>query len=398
LNAISKKQLDVNPLITEKVKLEDYDQIYGDMRKQGSIASILVYPESSERNSSVEVTNQSFAKAKGVFGIIGAGNFTSSTIIPGMNAAEAKLKYIASAGGLSAKTMAKKGNIAVATSNYKEILKDEEVDTVMITTRHNLHASMTLEAIKAGKNVFVEKPLCLTTDELEQIISATVIARSKATKQPAPTNSEATAATAPMVVVGFNRRFAPLATKMKQLIGEGPKNIVATMNAGHIPPEVWVHDLEVGGGRIIGEACHYIDLCTYLAGSKVKSVCMNSIGTNPEENTDNASILLKYENGSNAVINYFANGSKAYSKERIEAYNQEKTLIIDNWRTLKGFGTKGFSKQKMRLDKGHKNQFKLLVDSVKTGKPIIPFDEIVNTTKASFAAIQSLKEGRWVEV
>jgi len=170
------------------------------------------------------------------------------------------------------------------------------------------------------------------------------------------------------------------------------------MNAGHIPPEVWVHDLEVGGGRIIGEACHYIDLCTYLAGSKVKSVCMNSIGTNPEENTDNASILLKYENGSNAVINYFANGSKAYSKERIEAYNQEKTLIIDNWRTLKGFGTKGFSKQKMRLDKGHKNQFKLLVDSVKTGKPIIPFDEIVNTTKASFAAIQSLKEGRWVEV
>jgi len=394
LNAIAKKQLDVNPLITEKVKLEDYNQIYGDMRKQGSIASILVYPESGERNSTVTVSNQSFASAKGVFGIIGAGNFTSATIIPGMNAAKAKLKYIASAGGLSAKTMAKKGNIAIATSDYKEILNDKEVDTVMITTRHNLHASMTLEAIKAGKNVFVEKPLCLTTDELQRI----VIARSEATKQPVPTNSDVSNGSAPMVVVGFNRRFAPLATKMKQLIGEGPKNIVATMNAGHIPPEVWVHDLEVGGGRIIGEACHYIDLCTYLAGSKVKSVCMNSIGTNPEENTDNASILLKYENGSNAVINYFANGSKAYSKERIEAYNQEKTLIIDNWRTLKGFGTKGFSKQKMRLDKGHKNQFKLLVDSVKTGKPIIPFDEIVNTTKASFAAIQSLKEGRWVEV
>src|SRR5690606_37322579 len=134
------------------------------------------------------------------------------------------------------------------------------------------------------------------------------------------------------ILVGFNRRFAPLAQKMKSLLGEGPKNIVATMNAGSIPPEVWVHDLEVGGGRIIGEACHYIDLCTFIAGSKVKAVCMNSMGTNPQENTDNASILLKYGNGSNAVINYFANGSKAYSKERIEAYSQEKTLIIDNWR------------------------------------------------------------------
>ncbi|MCK5783963.1 MAG: Gfo/Idh/MocA family oxidoreductase, partial [Desulfobacterales bacterium] len=190
LNAISKKQLDVNPLITEKVKLDEYDQIYGDMRKQGSIASILVYPESADKNSSVTVTNQSFKSAKGVFGIIGAGNFTSSTIIPGMNAAAANLKYIASAGGLSAKTMAKKGNIAVATSDYKEILNDPDVDTVMITTRHNLHASMTIEAITAGKNVFVEKPLCLTEDDLQKIIEARNpvqnldFARSGATKQP----------------------------------------------------------------------------------------------------------------------------------------------------------------------------------------------------------------------
>lgn len=397
LNAISKKQLDVNPLITEKVKLEDYYQIYGDMRKQGSIASILVYPETCKKTSSVTVTNQSFQSAKGVFGIIGAGNFTSSTIIPGMNAAGANLKYIASAGGLSAKIMAKKGNIAVATSDYKEILNDPEVDTVMITTRHNLHASMILEALEAGKNVFAEKPLCLNEEELQQILEATVFVSEA--KQPVDNKSTASfPPSSPMVVVGFNRRFASLAKKMKQLIGEGPKNIVATMNAGFIPPEVWVHDLETGGGRIIGEACHFIDLCTYLAGSKVKSVCMNSMGTNPQENTDNASILLKYENGTNAVINYFANGSKAYSKERIEAYNQEKTLIIDNWRTLKGYGTKGFSKMKTRLDKGHKNQFKLLVESIKTGQPIIPFDEIVNTTKASFAAIQSLKEGRWVLV
>lgn len=410
LQAMSAGQLNVLPLITEKVNLEDYDQIYGDMRKSGSIASILVYPENSIRNSSVSLSESSLGGKSpsgglgvGVFGIIGAGNFTSSTIIPGMKAVNANLKYIASAGGLSAKTMAKKGNIAIATSDYKEILNDVEVDTVMITTRHNLHASMTLAALKAGKNVFVEKPLCLNNEELEQIINACHPERSEGSVSTEAEKQQISQSSLPrndnpMVVVGFNRRFAPLAIKMKQLLGEGPKNIIATMNAGHIPPEVWVHDLEVGGGRIIGEACHYIDLCTYLAGSKVKAVCMNSMGVNPQENTDNASILLKYENGTNAVINYFANGSKSYSKERIEAYNQEKTLIIDNWRTLKGFGTKGFSKLKTKLDKGHKNQFRLMAESIKTGQPIIPFDEIVNTTKASFAAIQSLKEGRWVEI
>jgi len=385
LNAISSGQLDVKPLITERVPLEDYNQIYGDMRKSGSIASLLVYPSDSKRTITVNLNNQNFEGKKGVFGIIGAGNFTSATIIPCMKTVHANVKYIASAGGLTAKILAKKGNISKATSDYKEILKDQEVDTVMITTRHNLHARMVLESLQAGKNVFVEKPLALNIEELNQIIQAYL----------SPSHSLSLSHS---LTVGFNRRFAPLAQKMKQLLGEGPKNIIATMNAGFIPSNVWIHDLEIGGGRIIGEACHYIDLCTFLAESKVKAVCMNSLGTNPQENTDNASILLKYENGTNAVINYFANGSKAYSKERIEAFNQEKTLIIDNWRILTGYGIKGFSKTKTKLDKGHKEQFRLLVESVKTGKPIIPFDEIVNTTKASFACISSLKENRWIEI
>ena len=159
LQAIGSGQLDVKPLITERVKLENYKEIYGDMRKQGSIASILEFPENSIQDSKVKVSEKSYKASEGVFGIIGAGNFTSSTIIPGMKAANANLKYIASAGGLSAKTLAKKGEVAYASSDYKEILKDEEVDMVMITTRHNLHASMTKEALEAGKHVFVEKPL-----------------------------------------------------------------------------------------------------------------------------------------------------------------------------------------------------------------------------------------------
>ena len=379
LHAISSGNVDVKPLITEKVPLAEYDKIYGDMRKPGSIASLLVYPQDTERTVSVQTSKVDYDGKPGVLGIIGAGNFTSSTIIPALKHANARIKYIASSGGLSAKLLAKKSNTEYATSDYREILNDNAVDTVLITTRHNLHASMTIEALENGKNVFVEKPLCLNNAELYEIIEA------------AENNKK-------MVVVGFNRRFAPLSQKMKSLAGTGQMNIVATMNAGHIPPEVWVHDLAVGGGRIIGEACHFIDLCTYLTGSRVKAVCMNSMGVSPEENTDNASILLKYDNGSTAVINYFANGSKSYPKERIELFSQEKTLVIDNWRLLTGYGVKGFKKAKSRLDKGHKNQFKLLVESIPVGEPIISFDEIVNTTRASFGAIESLKSNSWINI
>ena len=278
--------------------------------------------------------------------------------------------------------MAKKHKIANSTTDYHQILNDENVDLVMITTQHHMHAKMVIEAINAGKSVFVEKPLALNESELDEIIEKY--------------NSKDV-----NVSVGFNRRFAPLAKKMKKALGSSsaPINIIATMNAGFIPNDVWVHDMEIGGGRIIGEACHYIDLCSYLAGSKVISVCMNAMGTNPEENTDNASILLKYENGSNAVINYFANGSKGYSKERVEVYSQERTLVMDNWRKLKGYGFKGFSSAKSGQDKGHFNQFQELVTQQKNGgEAIIPFDEIVNTTKASFAAIESLKEGKWISI
>ena len=253
---------------------------------------------------------------------------------------------------------------------------------MVVTTRHDLHAKMVLEALRANKSVFVEKPLCLTEEELDSIIQAYVAA------------NEGVALT-----VGFNRRFSPFAVKLKQLSGDGPKNIVATMNAGFIPAEMWVHDREIGGGRIIGEACHFIDLCSYLAGSKIIAVCMNSMGINPEENTDNASILLRYENGTNAVINYFANGAKAYAKERVEVFAQERVFVLDNWRKLSGFGIKGFSKMSGVLDKGQKNQFALLNQRIqKGGEALIPIESIVNTTRAAFAAIRSLKENRWITI
>ena len=223
LGAISSKILDVQPLITEEVELANYAEIYGDMRKHGSIASILKFPVDSTIERVVPVGENRTMVGSGKLGIIGAGNFASATIIPALQKVNAPIKYIASAQGLTAKVLAKKAKAENATSDYRVMLNDPEVNTVIITTRHNLHASMVMETLEAGKSVFVEKPLCLNEEELQNIENAYMEANDNIT-----------------LTVGFNRRFSPFAVKMKALVGGGPKNIVATMNAGYIPPEVWV--------------------------------------------------------------------------------------------------------------------------------------------------------------
>lgn len=387
LEAIRNGSLDVKSLITEKVKLEDFMNIYGDMEGGDSIASILEYSvkytvegtnSAKKINRTVTVPNSKYKGGKGAMAIVGAGNFTQAMILPSLKKAGAELKYIVSSGGLSSTTLAKKYGVSKSTTDLDGVLSDEDVDGIIISTRHELHAGMTIRALKAGKQVFVEKPLALKPEELDEIISAV----------------EETGNT---VTVGFNRRFSPHSKKMKSYLGErpGPMNVIATMNAGHIPPDIWVHDPEVGGGRIVGEACHYIDLITYLTGSKVVEVSMQALGADPKVNTDNASIHLKYENGSLGVINYFANGNKSYSKERVEVYYRGKNLILDNFRRLDGYGYgRGFGSKllKTKQDKGHRKQFELLTRRWKKGgESLIPFDEIVNTTRATFLAIESLK-------
>lgn len=378
LMSISHKLIDVNSLISEKVSLDDYHKIYDDIGQSNSIASIIVYNKDAKRDSKIQASPYSKIE-KGKLAIIGAGNFTKMTMMPMLDSSA--VKYVVSRQGLSSKSLAKKHNVPYSSSSFNDVLKDEDVSMVAITTRHNLHASMVIDALKANKDVFVEKPLALNAEQLEEIVSE---------KQKSKKN----------VIVGFNRRFSPHIQAIKKNVpSSSPKNMIATMNAGHIPYDVWVHDLSVGGGRIIGEACHYIDLLVFLSGSKVKSVCMNSLGLNPKENTDNASILLKFENGDNGVINYFANGNKAYSKERLEVFFDEKTIIMDNFRKTEAFGIKGFKTLKTKLDKGHRSQFSYLTELLdKGGDSVIPFEEIVNVTEASFAAIESLKTNTWVSL
>jgi predicted dehydrogenase/threonine dehydrogenase-like Zn-dependent dehydrogenase len=383
LGALSNGQLMVEPLITENIDLTDYKSIYGNMSSSKSIASILRYDEhkSSTLVNSISINKANYAGQRGVIGIIGAGNFTASTILPQLQKIKAPIKYIASSKGLSGTTLAKKFGVTNSTTDYKEILKDGEVDAVVITTRHSAHAHQVLEAIDAGKHVFVEKPLALTHSELDEI-------------QKAIQKSDKT------LTVGFNRRFSPFILDAKKQLGNAnvPINVVATMNAGFIPGDSWVHDMNVGGGRIIGEACHLIDLITYLSGSLVESVMMNALGEHPSENTDNATILLRYKNGSSGVINYFSNGSKAYSKERVEIYSQNRTIVIDNFRKSYYYGFKS-SGMSLTQDKGHANQFKMFLERLtKGGQSLIPIEEIMNTSRAAISALDSLKKGEWQKI
>ena len=382
LQAMATGRLKVDDLITKAVDLEDYREIYGDIDNTDNIACLLRYPEECRKTTTITLREpQGFTAGKGM-AVVGAGNFTQAMVLPILKELNAPIRTVISASGVSGTHLAQKYGVPESSTDFEASLKDDAIGTVLITTRHNLHAAMTAKALEAGKDVFVEKPLALNENELQEIIEAV-------------NNGERA------VTVGFNRRFSPFARKMKSLLGTDPLplTVIATMNAGAVPPGEWVHDPEIGGGRIIGEACHFVDLISFLAGSPVDRVCMEALGQNPEGSTDVASILLKYANGTLGAINYFANGHKAYAKERIEVYSQGRTLILDNFRTLKGYGFNGFKSMKSRQDKGHKEQFRLLVNrTLNGGPPLIPFADLVNTTRATFCALTSLKEGRWVEV
>lgn len=380
LQLISTGKLKVKNLISELVPLDEFEKIYNDIGNSKSIASIIKYSEDAKSENTIVVNEKELKTSKGIIGIIGAGNFTKMTLLPALKGTDAQIKHIVSSGGVNGTALARKHNIAQSTTDCELVLNDKDVDLVMITTRHNLHSDMVIKALDKGKHVFVEKPLALNLEELEAI-----------EKSYQKSNGS--------LMIGFNRRFSPHIQRIKSLVSDGPMNVIATMNAGAIPSDVWVHDMKVGGGRIIGEACHYLDLMVYLTGSKIKAVCMNALGENPAENTDNASILVKMENGSTGVVNYFSNGSKSYAKERLEVFSQEKTLIMDNFIKTSGFGTKGFTKLKTKIDKGHKAQFSSILENIKDGGvALIPYEELINVTKASFAAIQSLKEGKWIVI
>lgn len=391
LYSLSKKNINVSDLVTKTVDLDDYYEVYNNFNSEFSIASILRYPPANTKqvkNTSVKINHEKFNKTRCTIGIIGAGNFTSSVVMPLLNKNKANIKMISSQNGLNSTQLAKKYKINFSTSDYNKILQDNDIDTVIITTRHDSHSKIVEESLLSGKNTYVEKPLSLNQGELNQIKK--IIPKIQKKRKPHP-----------ILTVGFNRRFSPHVLNLKNnfLSNNSLMNIVINMNAGYLPKDHWVQDIGVGGGRIIGEACHLIDTCVFLTGSLVSSVCSSSLGSSSDIRSDNVSILLKFVNGSNAVINYFSNGPKRYPKEKIEIFCQQKVFVINNFRTTEIYGEKKFKRFKTKLDKGHEKQFSELIKRIKEGgEPLISLNELFNVTEASFRVLESLKTKKWTDI
>jgi len=404
LGALASGALDVGPFITHRFPLSAALEAYEKVQHDGNaLGVVLEYPEAVDAAQSVRISPNGRAAAKhakngrsgaapggarAVVGVIGAGGFAVSTILPALAKTGARLRYVAGrTNGAAVAHTARKFGAEQAVTDTRLLLDDPEVNVVFVVTSHNTHARFVVEALQAGKHVFVEKPLCLTEAELEEIQQ--VYAGLDPTRQP-------------LLMVGFNRRFSPHVVKMKQLLAgrSEPLSMSMTVNAGAIPPDHWTQDPEVGGGRIIGEGCHFIDLLSHLAGAPVLRVASMMVGEGPAVREDKTAILLGFADGSVGTLQYFANGAKSYPKETLEVFSEGRVLRLNNFRETRGFGFKGFKKLKTwRQDKGHTAEITAFIAAVEQGgAPLIPVEEIINVTRASFAAVAAARGGTVLEI
>jgi len=380
LQLVKEKKVDLDKITTHKFKFENakeaYDLILG-KRKDKFIGILLEYNFHKEIRSVVDNTDiKSQKSSKLNIGLIGAGNFAQSTLLPALKKQKnINLGGVVAAESHLAQNVAKKFDVLKCYSDPGSVFADKNINAVIISTRHNMHAAYVIEGLKNNKNIYVEKPLALTEDELKEIISA----RNDSNKD---------------VFVGFNRRFAPLIRKCKEFFSDrtSPMFIGYRINAGFISDSHWIQSKEEGGGRIIGEVCHFVDLCQFLCQAKYKSIFAQNFGD--DKLRDNVSIIIKFEEGSIANINYFSNGDTSYPKERIEIFCQNSIAIIDDFNKVELFRGSKLKIHKSHHDKGHQKQIELWLRSIEESKSIpVPFIESVNSTIATFMIHESLNKG-----
>ncbi len=381
LDLMASGALNVKALVSHRFAIDDAKAAYEKLDDRTSLGIVLDYSKTNTADVTKETValnkQASFAANKGNVAFIGGGNYASRVLIPAFKQAGANLTSIVTSGGISAVHHGKKNGFAKASTDMDQALNDT-TDTVVIATQHNLHALQAIAALEKGKHVFVEKPLALNHSDIDAIEMA-----QKASNT--------------MLMVGYNRRFAPQVQKMKELLDKkaAPKTFIMTMNAGDIPADHWTQDSTVGGGRIIGEACHYIDLMRFLADSKIKSFSAIKMGDNDyvEVTEDKVIITITFEDGSVGSIHYFANGGKSFPKERVEVFCDDAVLQLDNFRRLASFGWKDFTKMNLwSQDKGQAACTKAFMDAVKEGgvSPISQ-DEIFEVARASVDIAELLR-------
>ena len=386
LDMLASGQLDVKPLITHRFAFEDAPHAYQTLTEDSSGLGILLkYSSDTSERTIRKLTlahGLNFNSRHPVLGFIGAGNYASRMLIPAFKTAGAQFHTIVTAGGINGVIHGKKAGFAEASTDIGAMLANTVINTVAIVTRHDTHAHFVAQALTAGKHVFVEKPLAIQYSELDQVRGAYDAAH--------------LSGTGPHLMVGFNRRFAPQVQKIKNLLEtvKEPKSFIMTMNAGAIPANHWTQDTAVGGGRIIGEACHFIDLMRFLAGCPVISVQARRMGDTPGVaiTEDKASITLGFADGSFGTILYLANGAASFPKERVEVFVSGRVLQLDNFRKLKGYGWPGFRKMNLwKQDKGQNACVMAFLQAVERGSVAIPADEIFEVARISIEVAEQLR-------
>ncbi|CAM2007383.1 bi-domain-containing oxidoreductase [Acanthopleuribacter pedis] len=386
LDLMAEQRLQMGALISKRVSFDAVEQAYAALREREAIGILLEYPQPQNDEQVAALLGQTVSvhaavgrNQPDVLAVIGAGAFTYNMVLPKLSGCGGRLKWICSSKGQSGTIAARKYGIENSTTDMEAILADDEVKALVVTTRHNTHARFVLEGLRRGKHVFVEKPLCLTAAELADI-EATMAAFSTGE--------------APILMVGYNRRFAPLVQPIHKFLAQrtAPLSMTFTCNAGMLPTDNWNHDPEIGGGRILGEACHFIDLLQFLVGAPVTHVGAMKQQRESGDTEDNVVLSLMFADGSIGNINYFSGGHKSFPKERLEVFTGGGVICLNNFRELRGYGIRGFSNRKSGLDKGHEAEFQAFVAAIRgeTEAPI-PFSQLVNTTHASLAALTAMR-------
>jgi predicted dehydrogenase/threonine dehydrogenase-like Zn-dependent dehydrogenase len=397
LRLLSEGKLDVKSLVTHRFPIERaqgaYDLITGKVG-QPFLGVLITYPEQTEERHDLQLAGKGTALSLSgpkpmAIGVLGAGNFAMSTLLPAIKHGRgAELVGICAANGSHARHAAEKFGFRYCATEEQQILNDPDINTVVIATRHHLHALQVLAAIGAGKNIFCEKPLCLNEIDLAEIVRA-------CTNRISGRDS--------LLMVGFNRRFAPMAVKMKAFLRQVQEPLVLhyRVNAGFVARDHWVNDPEQGGGRILGEVCHFVDFLIFLADALPIEVQARSVTSLEPYSDDNAVISLRFANGSQGTISYLGNGDRSYSKERLEVFGGGAVAVLEDfrWLELVRHGRKQTFHSRFRQDKGHRAEFEAFAAAVRSrGESPIPFEEIVSTTLATLRAAESRSSGQPVEV
>jgi len=375
IDLLDNNKLVLDPLITHVFEFEDskkaYDMILG--KTEPFVGILLKYADDKKVDNDVRKTKADIKGKKVKVGFVGAGSFAQNSLLPNVKL-YADMVGVATSRGNTAKNIGDKYGFEYATGDADNVLKDEKINTIFIATRHNLHAQNVMDSLSNNKNVFVEKPLCMSREELAQI------------KEVYEKKNDL------HLMVGYNRRFAPLIKKMVKNFDKGvPKAINYRINAGNVPKEHWVQDKEIGGGRIIGEACHFIDLVMFLSGSKINSLSAVSMVNNPYM-MDTLTINMGFDNGSIGSICYFSNGVNSCPKEYLEVFYANKIYIMDDFKELTTYGSSTSSEKLGKQDKGHAQEVKEFIQAVEAGKPCpISWEEVYDSTKATFDVIESIK-------